>query len=74
MTEKRWLTVKDCSEYLSITTRAVYNMIHRRELPFVKLGQRVRIDRMELDQHLSMLRKAQNNDTGVTWQRNRGLS
>jgi excisionase family DNA binding protein len=57
MFEKRWLTVKDCAEYLRLTESAVYNMIHRQELPYSKLGNRVRIDRHEVDQQMLRTRK-----------------
>ena len=57
MLEKRWLTVKDCALYLGLTESAVYNMIHRLELPYSKLGNRVRIDRYEVDQQMLRTRR-----------------
>ena len=51
--DKRWFTVEECAEYLGLTKRAVYNMVHRREIPFSKLGERVRFDRQSLDEGLA---------------------
>lgn len=49
---KRWLNVQQCAEYLSLSVSAVYNLVHRRKIPFTKLNTRVRFDRLELDRWL----------------------
>jgi excisionase family DNA binding protein len=49
---KRWLDVQQCAEYLSLTVSAVYNLVHRRKIPFSRLNTRLRFDRIELDRWL----------------------
>ena len=50
---KKLLTYKECSEYLSITEGSLRNMVLKREIPFLKIGKRVRFDTEELSQWLS---------------------
>ena len=47
--EKRLLNIKEVSEYLGISQKGLYNMIYRREIPFIKIGGRVRFDIIDLD-------------------------
>ena len=56
MTQKKWLTVREFAEYVSMSEDGVYNMIHRQELPYSKLGSRVRIDKHEVDLVLAQSR------------------
>jgi putative molybdopterin biosynthesis protein len=49
MAEKRLLTIKEASEYLGITENALYCMVYRRQIPFVKIGKRLRFDKIDLD-------------------------
>ena len=49
MVEKRLLNIKEASEYLGISQKGLYNMIYRREIPFIKIGGRVRFDIIDLD-------------------------
>jgi len=50
MGEKRLLTIKEASDYLGISVKGLYNMVNRRELPFYKIGKRVRFDMKQLDE------------------------
>lgn len=54
--EKEWLDAKEASGHLGITYGALRNMIYRREIPFYKLGRRLRFRRLELDQFLERSR------------------
>jgi len=36
------LTVSEAASLLGLTTRALYAAIHRRQVPYIKLGKRVR--------------------------------
>ena len=49
MVEKSLLTVKEASKYLGITENALYCMVYRRQIPFVKIGKRLRFDKIDLD-------------------------
>ncbi len=42
--QKRLLTIKEASEYLGISEKGLYNMVWRKEIPFVKIRKRVRFD------------------------------
>ena len=50
--EKRWLTIKDLSNYIDLSEKAIRNMIWRGQLPHIKIGRRVRFDRFEIDRWL----------------------
>lgn len=45
----RYLDVKTTAGYLSLSSKAVYHRVARREIPFIKKGRRVLFDRMALD-------------------------
>ncbi len=47
--QKRLLKIEEASEYLSISKKGLYNMIYRREIPFVKIKGRIRFDIIDLD-------------------------
>ncbi|MCM8772761.1 MAG: helix-turn-helix domain-containing protein [Candidatus Omnitrophica bacterium] len=47
---KRLLTIKEASEYLGISVRGLYLMVYRRQIPFVKLGGKIRFDVKKLDE------------------------
>jgi len=49
MVKKRLLIVKEASEYLGITENALYCMVYRRQIPFVKIGKRLKFDKIDLD-------------------------
>lgn len=50
---KKLLTIKEASEYLRISEKGIYNMVWRREIPFVKIGRRIRFDIQDLDDWIS---------------------
>jgi excisionase family DNA binding protein len=47
--QKRLLTIEETSEYLSISPKGLYNMVYRREIPFVKIKGKLRFDIREID-------------------------
>lgn len=48
-TNRRLLTVEQAAEYLSLSTREIYNMFANRELLRVRRGKRIMIDIRDLD-------------------------
>jgi excisionase family DNA binding protein len=54
---EEWLDAHEASKHLGITYGALRNMIYRRELPFYKLGCRLRFKVVELDQILKESRQ-----------------
>ena len=41
--------VRQASEYLGLTRRALYNLVSARRIPVVRIGRRVRFDIRDLD-------------------------
>jgi excisionase family DNA binding protein len=49
MGEKRLYTIKEASEYLGKSVKALYHMVERRQIPFVKIRKNLRFDKIALD-------------------------
>lgn len=50
--EKRFITVKELSEYTGWSQSAIYHMICRRELQYIKWGRSVRFDLRKIDRFI----------------------
>lgn len=48
-TESRLLTVSDAARYLSTTVWCVRSLVWAKELPSIRLGKRLLLDRKDLD-------------------------
>ncbi|MBI2070582.1 MAG: excisionase family DNA-binding protein [Elusimicrobia bacterium] len=48
-TTKRLLTVDEAASYLGMTKGSIYQHIHERTIPFVKVGRAVRFDLERID-------------------------
>lgn len=48
----RLLSQQEAALYLGISYWTVRDLVFRRELPFVKIGRRVLVDRTDLDDYL----------------------
>ena len=46
------LTIEEVALYLHLTKVAVYGMVRRREIPFYKIGRRLRFKQNDLDSWL----------------------
>jgi len=53
----KYLEVKDISELLKVDPRTVRNWINRGDLPAIKVGNRFRIEREDLQQFLDDRKK-----------------
>ncbi len=51
--QKRWMTVNEAAEYLGLTTKAVYNRVHMRRIPYTKLGGSLRFDKEAIENWLA---------------------
>lgn len=47
--ERRWMTVPQAAEYLSVSVRTIRNAIYDGKLPRAKLGRRFILDVRDLD-------------------------
>ena len=50
--EPRLLSQQDAACYLGISYWTVRDLVFRRELPFVKIGRRILVDRLDLEAYL----------------------
>lgn len=49
MIEQRLLDSKQAATYLGTTERHLRDLVYRREIPFTKVGRKLRFDRVRLD-------------------------
>ena len=54
---KRYYTAKEVAEMMSVTPEAIYYMIGKGEIPFVRLGRSVRIPIREFEAMLEATQK-----------------
>ena len=45
----RLLDIDALSEYLGVPVKSIYDMTYRRQIPFIKIGQRLRFRPAEID-------------------------
>ena len=50
--EPRLLSQQETAHYLGISYWTVRDLVFRREIPFVKIGRRVLVDRLDLNAYL----------------------
>ena len=55
--EKRFIDIKDLSEYLTISTNTIYSWIALKKIPYAKLGKLLRFDLREIDAWMDSNRK-----------------
>jgi excisionase family DNA binding protein len=46
---ERLITVHSAAKYLSLSPQTIYNLVRRKDIPFVRIGRAVRIDKSVLD-------------------------
>jgi excisionase family DNA binding protein len=46
---KRFLDVDEAAVYLGLAESTVYAMVSQRRIPFVKMGSRTKLDRLQLE-------------------------
>lgn len=50
--EPRLLSPHEAARYLGVSYWTVRDLVFRREIPFIKIGRRVLVDRRDLDAYL----------------------
>jgi len=48
--ERRWISPKECAEYLSIHVKSCYRLIDKGEIPGARIGGSVRVDLKKLEE------------------------
>lgn len=56
MPEKRFIGIKELSEYLDIPVGTIYSWTHQRQIPHLKLGKSVKFDLQEIEAWLKKKR------------------
>ena len=46
------MTIEELSDFLKISKSGIYNLIYRKKIPHVKIGQRVRFQRKTIEKWL----------------------
>lgn len=55
-TAKRYYRVKEAAIYTGIPVGTLYQMVHWRQIPHIKVGRKVLFDRQELDEFMAKRR------------------
>jgi excisionase family DNA binding protein len=45
----RYMTIKQCSVYIGRSVTAIYRLVARREIPFIRNGRNLRFDKVAVD-------------------------
>jgi len=51
--EKRLINAKDLADYIGTSRDQIYQMVSRRQLPFVKIGKSTRFDLRDIEKWIS---------------------
>ncbi len=51
---RKLLTISELSTLLNIARKTVYNLVYRREIPFVKVGGSLRFDPDQIDKWIKI--------------------
>jgi len=46
---KKFLNIKELSEYLGVTVNTLYAWVNQRKIPYLKMGRLVRFDREKVE-------------------------
>lgn len=52
------MNLRECAEHMRLTERALYHMVSRNQIPYHKLGKRLRFKKEEVDADLERGRVA----------------
>ncbi|HEY7338943.1 MAG TPA: helix-turn-helix domain-containing protein [Bryobacteraceae bacterium] len=47
--ERRYMTIEEIAEYIGRSKTAVYRLVAKREIPFIRIGRTLRFDRMAIE-------------------------
>ena len=59
MDPKRWLTVAQAAEYLSVTKYTIRDAVWSGTLPYLRAGKRFVFDRLDLDEWAEMRKQVE---------------
>ena len=50
--QKRFLTIKETSEYLNLSTSLLYKLVERKQVPHTSIGRKILFDRQRLERFI----------------------
>jgi excisionase family DNA binding protein len=57
-TGRRWLSIRETSEYVGLSVGCVYELCLAKKLPSCRIGRNWRVDKLKLDEDLDRQTKA----------------
>lgn len=63
--EKRLLNVEELALHLGFAKGTIYNWVHLKRVPYIKIGGRVKFDLNDIDQIVERLKIAPHKDTAI---------
>jgi excisionase family DNA binding protein len=52
MVERRWITIRQAAEYLSMNRQTIYALLYQNKIPGGRVGRSWRVDKLKLDKEL----------------------
>ena len=65
VTNKRYVNIKEVSEYTSLPVKSLYELAGTRRIPSIKLGRRVLFDLKDIDQVMASLKRTNNQEEKI---------
>ena len=63
--KKRYASIKEVSEYTSLSVKTLYDWASRGKIPSIKYGRRVLFDLQDIDQLMATLKRNPDNDEKI---------
>jgi len=60
--QKRLLNVKEAAEYIGSTPGSIYQKVHTRKIPFIKIEKALRFDIIELEEFIEQKKRESRNE------------
>lgn len=58
MPDDRYMSVKDCAEYMGYSIGSIYNMVHARKIPHFKNGTKLMFSKKDIDEWMQQFKVA----------------
>jgi len=65
MTNKRYVKIKEASEYTSLPVKSLYELASLGKVPSIKMGRRVLFDLKDIDRMMESMKRSCNTDEGL---------
>ena len=65
MTNKRYVSIKEVSEYTSLPVKSLYELAGTGRIPSIKMGRRVLFDLQDIDEVMESMKRASNKEEKI---------